>query len=314
MKSIRTSVIAAVAAVGLVSVVSPANAAPPALPAGDQLISVSCSAFTWASLLSVDSATGATSITETDSDYFCGYQGAWDSTTETYFGIDGSDSTSRLVTIDTETSATTVVGPVVDSVTSDGLFVDALTIGTDGAAYFVSSGEFYSVDLGTAVATDLGPLAGVTDDAWGFSVDPSTGAFYLLEEDGDLYSVDPVAVTATYLASWTLTDGATYTYGLAIDHAGTAWVVTWDVDRVPSLWSTSLAAFGDTEQLSGRMVRADDFHWENWWVAVVPAPVPAPAPALADTGSSVNAPLVGGAVLLMLAGAALVALRRRRVA
>jgi hypothetical protein len=201
-------------------------------------------------------------------------------------------------------------------VSSDPLFVDALVIGTDGAAYFVRSGELYSLDLTTAIATNLGPLTAITNDAWGFSVDPTTGDLYLLEQDGDLFEVDPAAVTATPVASWTLSPEGDFTYGLAIDHSGTAWVVEWGNDDPwgPVLWSTSLAAFGVQQERSGEIERADSFIFENWWVSVVPAPViPAVEPALADTGVD-TAPLAGTALLLGALGLALVIRSRRRSA
>jgi LPXTG-motif cell wall-anchored protein len=193
-----------------------------------------------------------------------------------------------------------------------------MVIGLDGKAYFNYYDQLYSLDLLTAKATLLGTLDAVESPAYGFSVDPTTGKLYLLAESGELFVIDPVAVTATLVGTWPVSEGAQYSYGISIDHAGTAWVVEYPGEESYSaLWSTPLATFGVDPQRSGNILSAEGDDPTMWWVALTyaaaPAPAPAPEPVLAATGFDA-APLALGGLLLAAAGIVLVGRRSRRAA
>lgn len=307
-----TRVIAAIGvAAALTFVASPAHAAP-TLPEGEWLLAASCdSDLPAAEVFHVDPATGtSTAIGTGDTDFVCSYQGAWDVTTSTYYGVIWDDSTAELVTWDLTTGDATKVGDILAGDTA--VFPYSFVIGLDGKAYFNEYDDLYSLDLATGSATFLGELDGITDDAYGFAVDPRTGLLYLLQENGDLFQIDPVAVTATYVASWTFSTVGTNSWGLAIDSAGTAWVVEFPgEDNYTALWSTPLATFGVDPVLSGNLVDgATGESFSGWWVALI---FPAPAPQLAATGFDATPIAVAGG-MLALAGLVLVASRRRRAA
>ncbi|MGX5682515.1 LPXTG cell wall anchor domain-containing protein [Schumannella luteola] len=311
MKTARILAALGVAA-ALTFAAAPAHAAAPALPAGEGLLAASCTdAYPAAEIFRVDPATGVSSAIGTgDADFLCNYQGAWDATTSTYYGTIWDNAASELVTWDLTTGEATKIGDILDG--DEPLHPYSLVISLGGAAYFNVDDDLYSLDLTTGAATFLGQLDGITDEAYGFSVDPSTGDLYLLQEDGELFLIDPIAVTATYVATWAFSTEGTNTWGLAIDSAGTAWVVEYPGDEnYTALWSTPLATFGVDPLLSGNIVDAatgEDF--TGWWVALVPA---AAQPALAATGFDAT-PIAAAGGMLALAGLALVASRRRRVA
>lgn len=318
MKLSRAVISLSVLTLGLSALAIPAQAAAPALPAGDQLVTLSCNEDD-VSFHTVDAQTGAvTAVGAPNEGYNCAYQGAWDVTTQTFFAVIEDSATARLVVIDTTTGALTEIGEITTD-DDDPVNVYAMVIGLDGKAYVNAYNELYSVDLLTGQATLLGTLDGVTNSAYGFSVDPTTGSLYLLQESGELLLIDPVAVTATLVGTWPVPEELD-SYGLSIDHAGTAWVVIYPgEDSYSALWSTPLATFGVDPQLSGDIVTAEGYDPTQWWVALVykaapaPAPAPAPEPALAATGLDV-APLALGGLLLAAAGAVMVGRRSRRTA
>lgn len=310
MPALRNALAVAGLSIALLAVAAPAHAAGPALPDGDTLVAASCVSKVGATLFDVNSTSGASAaVGSPNAPLICAYQAAWDNSTKTLYGTIW-DTDSVLVKWDTLTGALVEIGPILDGVTPVNL--DALVIDLNGNAYGLETTSFdlYEIDLATGAATDLGNLAAVTNHAYGFTVDPATGTLYLLQQDGDLLTVDPVAVTATYVATWPLQDGASATYGLAIDRAGTAWVVQYPGGTVYSaLYSTPLASFGVAPVLSGDIVNSatgDDF--VGWWVTIIDTPV---KPALASTGVDV-APIAAVGLLLGLVGVGLVA--RRRVA
>ena len=317
MKSSSAVLAVAVLTLGLSALAIPAQAAAPALPGTDHLFNASCDGNP-ITLFELDSATGVgTEVGSSDPEFTCGYGAAWDVTSQTLFGISRDGSDSDLVTFDLGTGAATYIGTMVDE-TDTLVFADSMVIDLEGNAYIVSDNRLYSLALDTAEVTFLGVLSAVDDYSYGFAVDPSTGILYLLQEDGVLLTVDPLEVTATYVATWTFTPGSNRTYGLAIDNAGTAWVVEYPGDEnYTALWSTPLASFGVAPELSGDIVdAATESDYEGWWVALVwsePAPAPAPEPVLAATGFDA-APLALGGLLLAAAGAVLVARRSRRTA
>lgn len=314
MKKIPAILAIAALSVGFSALALPAQAAPPALPEGDSLVNLSCDE-TLTRLFTVDAATGgATAAGEAGVDNYCGYSTSWDVTTGTLYGFTW-DEDPELYTFDLTTGAATLVADILDA---EGNEVGAYTmaIGVDGEGYVYGASDsgygLYSLELSTGLATLLGPIENV-NDAYGFAVDPQTGVLYLLNSDGDLFQIDPLAVSATPVASWTFTSVGYDTYGLAIDNAGTAWVVEYPGEGAYSaLYSTPLATFGVDPQLSGNIVDVDtSIDYSSWWVSLVwPADVAAPAPALAATGFDA-APLALGGILLAAAGVVLVSRRTR---
>ena len=318
MKSSHAALAVATLSLGLLSLAIPAHAAPPALPDGDHLVTASCRTGD-VTFHTVDAQTGtATEVGTPNEGYKCAYQGAWDVTTQTFFATIADEGGSQLVVFDTTTGALTKIGDIVDAA-DEAVDAYSMVIGLDGKAYINDYNELYSLDLVTAKATLLGTLDAVDSSAYGFSVDPTTGLFYLLEQTGDLLLVDPLTVTATPVATWPISPEAEASYGISIDHAGTAWVVEFPGDASYSaLWSTPLATFGVDPQLSGNILTAEGSDPTMWWVALTytpaaPVPVPAAEPALAATGFDA-APLAFGGLFLAAAGAVLVGRRSRRTA
>lgn len=314
MRALRPALAIAALTVGLVAVAAPVHAAPPAMPEGERLVASTCDnpPYPEVTLLEVDSATGVgTAIAaDTVNANYCGYQGAWDRVTQKFYFTTWDSAVSMLLSYDPTTGVITEIGAISDGV--DNPNADALVIDLDGNAYFFQYDELFSIDLTTGVATFLGIAADLTTDGYGFSVDPVSGDLYFLQQDGELFVIDPDAVTATSVASWTFSAEGQNTYGLAIDSAGTAWVVEFPGgDGIYSrLWSTPLATFGDTTELSGEMLDgANDYSYAGWWVAVIPAAAP-PAPQLAATGFDAT-PAAAAAALLGLAGILLLTRRRR---
>jgi LPXTG-motif cell wall-anchored protein len=316
MRAIRSAVVTAALAFGLVAVAAPAQAAPPALPEGERLVAASCWNLPYpdVTLFEVDSATGVSNALAADTvnSNYCGYQGAWDRVTELFYFTTWDSSESVLLSWDPETAVITEIGTIAEGDVFPNAY--ALVIDLEGNAYFNDYNDLYSLDLTTGEATLVGELTAVTASGWGFSVDPVTGDLYLLEQDGDLFLVDPDAVTATYVASWPFSDDGDYAYGLAIDGAGTAWVVeSPGADSTYSaLWSTPLASFGDTTELSGNIVdSATEGDFSGWWVSLIPAAVAPPAPQLAATGVDATPAIAAAAAVLGLGGILLLARRRR---
>lgn len=298
----------------LLAVALPAQAAPPALPEGDQLVAASCNTESYgpSTFIGIDTATGtSTPVGDGNPGFGCAYQQAWDATTGTLYGMI-YDSLASLVTWDYTTGVLTEVGVFHDDVADLDIYPGALVIDLDGKAYAIQGPYLYSVDLATAKVVNLGTVTGIDNSIYGAAVDPTTGLLYGLEQNGDLVLIDPVALTGTAVGTWpTSTE---WSYGIAIDHAGTAWVVESPGDGTYSaLWSTPLATFGVDPQLSGNIVDAGGDDPTTWWATIIYPPAPAPAPALAATGFDA-APLALGGVVLAAAGAVLIARRSRRTA
>lgn len=302
------ALLATIALIGLGA--APANAAPPALPAGDALYTVDCSSATL-QFYTLDSATAsATPIGTGNAEAFCGWDMAWDPTTDTaYTYVQNNDNTTELYSADLVTGGSTLVGEI--TFNDDNLYVESLAIGLDGVAYVASEGSLYVLDLSTGALALAGVVDGLPSESYGASVDPSTGDLYFLHEGGDLFLVDPTALTATLVGHFDFEAPTFATYGLAIDSAGVAWVMTY-AGSVGNLWSATLADFGGTEEFSGVVTNSvTDEAFYTFSLLLVPGePAPAPAPALADTGFD-SAPLLAGGILLAGLGALLVARGRR---
>jgi hypothetical protein len=90
--------------------------------------------------------------------------------------------------------------------------------GTTGIAYVLDNlGDAYSVDIATAAYTSLGNIAG---DWLGAEFDPTSGIYYALAADLNLYTVDFAGLSATLVGATGFTG---FPIGLAIDGAGVAY-------------------------------------------------------------------------------------------
>lgn len=299
-----------------VAAAAPAHAAPPALPAGDALYTIECdSTFEPLQLFSLDAQTAiATPVGAglATSEEYCSYDPAWDPTTGAAYGllsVFSTEYTLGLVRYDLATGVPTLIGPVVDG--SDTRVTEgSLTIGLDGTAYYLTYDfDLYTMDLATGVVTSVGTVSGLDDDVWALATDPVSGEVYGLQQDGVLFLLDTVGATATSVGTVQFPDGVDYWYGLTIDSAGTAWLMSYpsnDEGADSGLWSTPLASPGPVE-FSGILATTDtDFYsfvlFSTWGGSE-------PQPQLAATGLDV-APLAAGAALLALLGALLVVRRR----
>jgi hypothetical protein len=320
-----------IVAIGVVA--SPAAAAGPALPAGSSLYSLSCDDnFENLTVFSVDVSTAAATqlgpgSPEVDN---CSYQAAYDAAT----GISYVDAGgNELATVDLSTGATDPVADFSLAVPGEGqqdFNVDAITITPAGLAYAIIDQALYSLDLTTAVLTEIGTIGGI-DEFYSFASDPSTGELIAISVAGEVFSVDPTTGAGTLLGQLTIpAEDTVYYYSLQIDTAGVYWleidVPSGENDYVSQLWSTSRAALGDTPVLSGTLtVDGQPYLLESLLfvpapvvpvipvVPVEPAVVTPPVPTLANTGVDAT-PLAAGGALVALLGVALLvpALRRRR--
>lgn len=304
----RVGVIAGLSA-ALVLTATPAHAAPPPVPAGDQLVAMSCFNDAPLDLFVVDAASGgSTKIASTGAEG-CGYSAAWNAQDSRLYILEYVNN--DLLVYNPATAAFATVGPIVDSLdVSVDLY--AFTVDPDGNGYGIdSAGDLYSIDLTSGLATLLGALVDLDLPTYGFAADPVTGTLYALSESGVLYEIDPDLVTANPLGAWPFPGDGDDTWGLAIDSSGTAWVVQnpGEGDEYTALWSTPLATFGDTTELSGNLIdAATGASFDGWWVAVMPAIYP---PQLANTGLDAT-PFVAGGVGLLVLGALGVAAAARR--
>jgi hypothetical protein len=329
--------------IGLVSigvVASPAAAAGGrSLPEGSSLYAVQCDDENLAplALFSLDTITAAATPVGPGtpaSDADCAGQAAWNPVTSTayvtvwYYEGEIVPIPAVLATIDPTTGVSSPVAPF----TLAGEFhdVDSIAIGNDGAAYAIDDDFLYSLDLANATLTELGDLS---DGAfYGFSVDPTTGAFYAIQPSGDIFTIDVVTHTATLLVSTQLGGDSDRPYSLQIDTDGTFWIQADITDPetenlVSNLWSITGDALADSPLLSGAITAPSGrFYTESLLyvpapiipvvpvVPVVPAAVVVPVvPTLANTGVDA-APLAAGGALVALLGVALLvpAIRRRR--
>jgi len=319
-------------------IAAPASAAPGALVAGSELYALDCDDASGQIYL-VDAMTGdATALGDATGarENSCAGQAAWDRTTQTAYYLHWSEVGSELATID-GFSTTTVIGEFLfEEETVD---VDSIAIGIDGAAYAIDDDDLYALDLATAELTDRVALIPDLGGLYSFAVDPSTGVFYAMQENGLIYEVDVATGALTEVGQFDL-DGSDV-YSLQIDVDGTFWVENdrYDEDLrqyESQLWSFDPTDIAETSILSGPIATEDGiFYTESLLLAYseeaeeeVPAPVTpvtpagtgavapvaaAPAaPELAATGAEQSLLLAAVGAGLAFGGGALVMAQRRR--
>jgi hypothetical protein len=183
----------------------------------------------------------------------CPQQGAWDAVAQTaYFpAYSSTGQAASLLSVNLSTGVSTeVAGFTLDGAPA---IVDAIAIGTDGAAYALSSGELFSLNLATAALTSV---ASVTDPTiYGFAVDPTSGAFFTINEAGEISSIDVTTGVLTPVVQTALTA----TNSLQIDSNGTFWVENTDQSGLPwtaQLWSIDPTVVGGAGVPSGSLTVA----------------------------------------------------------
>jgi hypothetical protein len=307
---------------------TPAIAAVPAtLPSTHSLWSVTCdfdetSHQFYASLYSVNPANAvATRIGDTTGvTEECGGPAAFDPITGNSYYISWGPSHS-LEEINFTTGVSAAI-PWGGDYTSG--MPNSMAIGLDGKAYIVQGSSLFDLDLTTGAWSNERTISGEVFS--GFSVDPSTGRFYVMSPfNGAAYELN-VETGATELLG-TVLAGAHRQWSLQIDSAGTWWIEA-DLQQ-PGIPSTSQIWSGPrpTGEAATQFNLVGTFHdatndrepyMESLLItyadpAPTPTPLPDPEPALAATGP--DATLVTragvGALFLMLAGAAALVLRRR---
>ena len=285
-------------------VVAPASAA--TLPSTDTLYAITCERD--ADLYSVDADTAdMTLIGNTTLANDCAGPGAFDPTTGTAYYITWGD-VGGLAAIDLTTGAATVTPITGDS----NAYPDSLAIGLDGSAWVIAGYDLYSIDLSTGVTT---LVANLTDRCfYSFSVDPTTGKFYVIEcGSGEAFELTVADGTLTSIGTITLTDN---TYALQIDTSGRWWFQQDD----SSLWSTAIPNGVMTPESEGNLVDSANStapYSESLLLTYeddVPADhVIAADPELAATGAEVVPGLLAAGTLAVLGTVlTMVAIRRRR--
>lgn len=295
----------------LMLVAGPASAQ--TLPANDDLYAIACnSGIPNLQLLALDPLTGTgTSVGAGtgpgDSD--CAGQAAWNPVTGASYYVlwDGED---RLASIDVTTGVSTTIGPFNGPDWTGG---DSIAIGRDGTAYLISDSELFSLDLATAEVGLIGSTG--FPNIWGFAYDPVTDAFYGLDDDGNLYTIDTVTGAATLVTTFAL-GTTTNSYSLQFDSAGVLWIENdypGVIDLSAELWSVNPTTFA--AELAGPIQLADAsvyVYTESLLITrgAVSAVVPPAQPKLPDTGVEMG-PIGVAGFMLLTAGIAMMLVRRR---
>jgi hypothetical protein len=276
---VRTVVSASIAAAVLVLSASPALAAGPAgraLPAGSAMYALSCYGPVDGQVFSVDVQTAAaTTIGNGGSvDSNCAEQGAWDAVTHTAYYPAYTFATDSLVSVDLTTGVPTKIA----NFTQNGApaRVDSMAIGVDGAAYALSSGQLYSLNLSTAELTSIAAVSGPR--LYGFAVDPTSGEFFAIDTIGLISSINVTTGALTTIGQTAFTPGSS-SYAMQIDSDGTMWVeddylVGNGQGYLADLWSVNRADIGASGLLSGTIAQGGIDIFTNT-LLIAPAVAPA---------------------------------------
>lgn len=314
---VRPLVLAAAVGGLLTLGVAPAAAAGNAIDPADSLYTISCdSDYADFQLFSVESTTAfSTPIGEGSLPYSntCAGQPAYNPVTGVSYYIQWfAGDNAQLATIDVATGVSTAIG---DFYWPNGEFpesvdADAIAIGGDGAAYMLAGGNLYSLDLSNGFVELIAPVS--DSNVYAFAWDSKTGLFFGINSDWDVYEIDVTDGTFDYVDTLGFPGSGLYgLYSLQFDEAGTMWIEL-DVDNTvweggeSTLWSATLTTL-DAPVLSG-VFTDEPFYTQA--LLIVPG-----KPALAATGSTVAsvAPwAIGGAILLLGAGALIAVTRMRR--
>ncbi|HOY82743.1 MAG TPA: hypothetical protein PLB92_11460 [Rhodoglobus sp.] len=300
---------------------APAMAAGRDIDPGDSMYTISCDALVddyndW-QFMSVAAATAVSTPigdgTGNQDLASCANQPAYDASTgKSYYvqlTFDGESSHWALASVNVTTGASATIA---EFLFENGEFptlvrIDAIAIAPNGTAYAIGDGTLWSLDLTNATVEPIGE----TLSAQAFASDPRTGEFYAIEYGGDVYSFDDIANSGavTFVGSITHPDldldgDVTGVRALQIDGGGTFWIVVDTREGFSDLWSFTPATL-TSPVLSGLLT--DDPFFSQALLII-------PGAALAATGADLSlAPyLAGGAALAVIAGGAVLLIRRRR--
>ena len=233
------------------------------LPAGSALYAIDCDSAP-NQLYSLDTATAQATPVGVGTDPAngtCAGPGAWDTIGQKAYYVDW-DGVDALRSMDVTTGVSQEVAPFA---TADGTavsYVESIAIGLDGAAYAIAYGNLmssgsalFSLDLSTGVLDYIADTGDMDGDFYSFSVNPSTGDFYVVDDEGAIASIDVTTGVQTPLGTVNLeTDGDPLTddndiYALVIDSNGIMWMQNYGV--YSDLWSLDLADIGGAAIQSG---------------------------------------------------------------
>ncbi|MBS0487756.1 MAG: hypothetical protein JSS13_10470 [Proteobacteria bacterium] len=159
------------------------------------------------------------------------------------YAVSDANSVKTLVTIDKNTGMATPIGAL--NLGSNNQLDLALAFTCDGKLWMsASTGQFWNVDPATANVALLGNLGvKITGLAARGSLLFGTGS----QGNNNLYSIDPVKVSASLIGSYQSTDYVT-TVSPGFDSTGQMWAV---LDYVPPQpGNTAVAAWSDLAKLS----------------------------------------------------------------
>ncbi|MEQ1735306.1 MAG: hypothetical protein ABL886_02605, partial [Rhodoglobus sp.] len=286
---------------------APAHAAGRNIDPGDSMYTINCDQIynDW-QLLSVAPPTAiSTPIGDGDgtSEFGgCADQAAYDLTDGTSYYVqitfDGENVHWALAEINVATGVSTTID---EFWWENGEFpelvrVDAIAIGSDGAAYALGDGTLYSLDLASAI---VDPIDFECVTAFAFASHPTTGDFYVVERGGEVWRFDDIgsgceltSLGSLIHADLDLSDSeVTGVFALQIDGGGTFWIDVQTREGFTDLWSFTPSTL-DAPVRSG-VFTDDPFYTQT--LLIIPGVV-----ALASTGSTATvAPLLAAAALLL---------------
>lgn len=318
MKKLSVVLAAACAAALVMIGAAPAVAAGNSIDPGDSLYSLPCDSGVndW-QLFSVESSTGFSTPIGTGTGsaqeglQACAGQPAWNPVTgQSYYvqfsyDSDADRGVSSLAVVDPGTGVSTTISEFFFlGIEFNPIYVTAIAIGPDGAAYAIGGGVLWSLDLATG---QLFYIADTTVDYYAFASDLTSGKFYVTLDD-ELVNFDVTDGTISLAGAIGFPEARTIN-SLQFDEAGTAWIEA-NIQGPSELWSFELEAL-DAPVYSGDFT--DDPYFTYAILTIPGEPIPG-EPILPATGSALNATPVGVALGLAVLGAGLLVLRRRTAA
>lgn len=337
-KLLRTGLVLAAFGAVVASGIAPAQAATtaPAFPEGYALLALDCE-DAYGQLWNIDPVTGDStpigtpSVSANNTD--CAGQGTYDPISGTSYYVGWGDDT-LLTTVDAETGLSTA-GPVIND--NDCV----VTAGNDGTLYeFVSGPEFLALatlDPSTGLSTIIGTDIGTNFSSCAAANNPADDKIYSFHDNGDGYDIITIdKVTGLYnFERYVDTSALSHAFcadSMAVDVNGIAWVqddcapgygiVAVDLstgeawDMAPGFFDVGHTVYPTAEEITNSDNAEGSFYQMSMWIVPTgdAAPAMPEAPALAQTGIATTevAAFSGIAVLALIAGIGIIAVRRRK--